>query len=364
MAEKKEQTKAVVTVETAMAAYAKPDLDLIKNTVAKGATDDELRLFLYTAQARGLNPLTRQIHLVKRKQKIDGEDKSVATIQTGIDGFRLIAQRTGQYAPSPKPTHFEYRGNWLVSATVYGVKLIGGHAFEFAATAHRSEYEVPYSPLWKKMPHTMLEKCAEAKMLRRGFPEELSGLYSDDEMAQADTPAGDAAAPEPLVTHNAEGDKVVEGEFKDITGTPEAGEVGTPVDSENPYMGLLLKCPDHDEEWRTNQFGKLYHRHEGNFCNFSSCPGIKEALKARAILAEMTPQQVAVHCKKRYGEPWSKLSPENAVSLIWDMDKIAEKKKDPVVKAAIEAGGEIVLDDVQPQMPDDVPPDGVEEMPK
>ena len=82
-------TTAVTKRETVLKQFTNEELDLIKNTVAKGATDNELKLFLYTAKERGLNPLTRQIHFVKR-----GDN---GVIQTGIDGFRLIAERTGQY---------------------------------------------------------------------------------------------------------------------------------------------------------------------------------------------------------------------------------------------------------------------------
>jgi len=170
--------------ETAVTVFKPDELALITATVAKDATKEELAMFLYVAAKRGLNPLARQIHFVKRGNS--------GTIQTGIDGFRLIAQRTGQYAPSGKPTQFEVSktGN-LISATVYGNKIMNGTAFEFSATAYYDEYvpKMPNGqvfPMWQKMPRTMLEKCAESKLLRKGFPEELSGLYSDEEMHQAD----------------------------------------------------------------------------------------------------------------------------------------------------------------------------------
>ena len=70
--------------------FTEGQIATIKETVASGATDNELKLFLYQCSRTGLDPLSKQIHFIKRGGK--------ATIQTGIDGFRAIAERTGQYA--------------------------------------------------------------------------------------------------------------------------------------------------------------------------------------------------------------------------------------------------------------------------
>jgi hypothetical protein len=94
------------------------------------------------------------------------------------------------YCPGAE-TEIEYdkAGN-LHAITVYVKKFVGGEWHQVSARAKFSEYNAPYKDNWKRMPEAMLEKCAEAKALRKGFPLELSGVYSNDEMDQADRPNG------------------------------------------------------------------------------------------------------------------------------------------------------------------------------
>ena len=156
-----------------------PDqVELIKSQIAVGATDDELKLFLHVADKSGLDPLSKQIYFIKRSGKM--------TIQTAIDGFRSIADRTGQYISSEEPV-FEEIGNNPVKATVTVGKIVQGVEGKFTASARWSEYypEKGNTFMWDKMPNTMLGKCAEALALRKAFPAQLSGLYTGDEMDQA-----------------------------------------------------------------------------------------------------------------------------------------------------------------------------------
>ena len=331
---------AVISVDQAVASYDKGDLELIKKTVAKGATDQELALFLWTAKARGLNPLTRQIHFVKRGD--------TGTIQTGIDGFRLIAERTKKYAPSPKPTVFAYTvkdgKRYLDRATVFGVKIVEGHAFEYSATARFVEYAQYFNGvlgnMWKKMPETMLEKCAEAKLLRKGFPEELSGLYTDEEMMQADN-TGD------LVIHPSELGTAVEG-----TGEPKLQEIepdelpfdtdevedaewedvveeDAGVDPDNPYMKMLEKCTEHDEPWGVNKYGKHFHKQGNGWCNFGTHQPMKDTLQAVMTtigLFDDGNKWLNAYCKSKFGEgkTWSKIMDEEKISVVNDFAKMAD----------------------------------------
>lgn len=161
---------------------------LIKRTVAKGATDDELELFLHQCKRTGLDPLARQIYF----QKYNTKNGPQIAIITGIDGYRLVAARTGIYAGNDEPV-FEgkkqYQGVGVpVKATVTVWKIVGGVRCPFSASVYWDEY-CPLPPKdyqWKKMPHVMLAKCAEAAALRKAFPADLGTVYTNEEMQQAD----------------------------------------------------------------------------------------------------------------------------------------------------------------------------------
>ncbi len=157
-----------------------PDqVSLIKRTVANGTTDDELALFLYTAKRTGLDPLVRQIHAVKRGGKM--------AIQVGVDGFRLVAQRSNSHAGTDDAVFETGDDGVPVMASVTVYKIVQGTRVPFTATARWAEYFPGEAQgfMWKKMPFLMLSKCAECLALRKAFPAELSGVYSPEEMAQA-----------------------------------------------------------------------------------------------------------------------------------------------------------------------------------
>ncbi len=171
-------------------------IDLVKRTVARGATDDELALFLYTAAKTGLDPLTKQVHFIKRRvwsKNLNGGRggyDEVGTTQTGIDGYRVIASRNG-LAGIDDAIFDDEEGTNPKKASVTVYKMMEGQRVPFTATARWSEYAVvdkEMNPvaMWKKMPFLMLAKVAEALALRKAFPNDLSGLYTNEEMAQAD----------------------------------------------------------------------------------------------------------------------------------------------------------------------------------
>src|SRR3990167_3319694 len=173
-------------------------LELIKRTVARGASDDELRLFVQVCKGANLNPFLRQVHLVPRWDSKLGQE--VRAIQVGIDGFRAVAESSGAYAGNDDPTFdsdheiaytkFENKkpveGSLTVPgrATVTVYKLMDGQRYGFTATARWEEY-YPGEKIgfqWHIRPYLMLGKCSEALALRKAFPKLLSGMYAAEEM--------------------------------------------------------------------------------------------------------------------------------------------------------------------------------------
>jgi phage recombination protein Bet len=171
-----------MSTELQKISFSQEQIDLIKKQIAPKATDNELKLFMYQCQRTGLDPLTRQIYCIHIGGKM--------TIQTSIDGFRVIAERSGDYAGQDEPIFTEENGK-IISCKVTVYRFKGEQRYPAAVgIAYMSEYNAG-GPMWSKMPHTMISKCAEAVALRKAYPQDLSGLYTGDEMQQAEVPAVD-----------------------------------------------------------------------------------------------------------------------------------------------------------------------------
>ena len=172
-------SEALIVREDRAVVVTPEQMDLIKKTIAPDATDAELKLFIYDNTRRGVNPLDKMIHFTKRAGKY--------TPITSIDFMRTRAAETGEYAGSDDATFGGGTPPEWAKVTVY--RFVQGQRCPFTATARWSEYFPGDSQghMWRKMPHTMLAKCAEALALRKGFPQQISGLYTHEEMAQAHT---------------------------------------------------------------------------------------------------------------------------------------------------------------------------------
>ena len=197
---------------TAPRTYTGSQLSLIRRTVAKDTTNDEFDLFIEVCRRAGFDPFRKQIYcFVFNKDK---PDRRQMAIVTGIDGYRSVAARSGAYRPDNKPARITYdeaeksetNPLGIVSAEVSVFRFAHGDWFETEAIAYWEEFapvaeiweydpeknkRVPTGKFklekdsWRKMPRIMISKCAEAQALRKGWPEELSGIYSEEEMDRA-----------------------------------------------------------------------------------------------------------------------------------------------------------------------------------
>lgn len=176
--------------------FSAEQIEILKNCICKGASDEEFNVFIMACQKTQLDPFMKQIYCVKRYDS--RLKRETMTIQTGIDGYRLIAERTERYAPGPKPSYeYDANGN-LVSATAYVKKLTRDGTWHVVeAEAFLDEYCQTFTDkqtgekramgMWNNMQRNQLSKCAESLALRKAFPAEMSGVYTKDEMKQAET---------------------------------------------------------------------------------------------------------------------------------------------------------------------------------
>lgn len=202
------ETTALVSADQTLK-YNERQVKLIRETVAPQLDDTQFATFMLLAARTGLDPLSRQIYAIPRKKRVkeNGEwvDKTEMTLQTGIDGFRAIGQRTRECTGVSAPEWCDKKGVWrdvwleeeppaAARVTVYR----NGEAYPFVATYReyvqtvgvyegegrdRKQVRTEPNSMWKNMPANQIAKCAEAGAWRKAFPVEMGGIFVDEEEA-------------------------------------------------------------------------------------------------------------------------------------------------------------------------------------
>lgn len=173
--------------------FNKDQVELIRSQIAPKASDEELKLFIYQAKRTGLDPMARQIYAIHRRAKDhNGNWVDKMTIQVSIDGFRVIAERSGSYAGQDEPMFLtDEKGKLYCKVSVYrwhsNSRYVAAVGVAYWDEYVQADKDGKPLGLWAKMPRTMLAKVAEALALRKAYPQDLSGLYTGEEMDQQDS---------------------------------------------------------------------------------------------------------------------------------------------------------------------------------
>lgn len=185
-----------LTIREDQTEFTPQQMTALESLGVQQAMPAEVAMFFDQCQRTGLSPWARQIYMIGRWDSRLRRNKY--QVQVSIDGLRLVAERTkeyqGQTAPEWCGPDGQWRDVWLeqqppAAARVgvwrenfreptYGVARLAGYM--------PKKRDGAPSGLWATMPDVMIAKVAEALALRKAFPMELSGLYTGDEMQQAD----------------------------------------------------------------------------------------------------------------------------------------------------------------------------------
>lgn len=214
-------TDLMITAE--QSAFNDRQLTVLRSLgIDEDAPAGDVDLFFHQAKRTGLDPFAKQIYMIGRRTNIKKwnpetrkkEDNWVTkyTIQTGIDGYRVLGHRTadarGDELEVLEPLWCGKDGKWSdawmgpgppVAAKI--TVLVNGR--RFVATALYAEYvqtyesggeQVPNS-MWRKMPGNQTAKCAEAAAWRLAYPADFSGMVLEDAVQVIDENGERVASP-------------------------------------------------------------------------------------------------------------------------------------------------------------------------
>lgn len=166
--------------------FSEEQVNLIKNTIAKGASEDELKVFLYLATQYNLDPFKKEIWFTKYG--------SQTNIMTSRDGYLKYAHTNPEFGGLISFVVHE-GDDFEIDAGEYKIthrfgskrgKIMGAWARcdrkgirPFISYVSFEEYN-QNSPIWRKYPSAMIQKVAEVFVLKRAFG--INGLVTKEEI--------------------------------------------------------------------------------------------------------------------------------------------------------------------------------------
>ncbi|HXJ25650.1 MAG TPA: recombinase RecT, partial [Streptosporangiaceae bacterium] len=207
------QYDAALAIQPGQTAFDEMQRAALRQLGLDDAPDGDLSVFLHVSQRTGLDPFSRQIYMIGRNEKVPGtrdQWRKKYTIQTGIDGLRVLRARAERAAGvrgvlSP-PVFYDTNGN----ASKVWVKPGAPAACEITYTVRDANGDTPYTSIlrfteyaqykdvqltaqWAVKHAHMLEKCTEADVYRKAFPQDFSGIHLEDAMPRDSD--GETSAP-------------------------------------------------------------------------------------------------------------------------------------------------------------------------
>jgi len=193
-----EANRAALAIRDGQELFDPKQLAALAQLGIKDASNADLAVFMHYCQRTGLDPFSRQIYMIGRTVKENGQYVTKQTIQVGIDGYRIIAHRAARrdgVTLSYGKTFWYKHGErnpydlWLhddppagASVTVYVDDKPFHGQVRFASFAAYNK-DGTLTRQWASMPDHMIAKCAEAQALRKAFPHDLGGIRTDEETA-------------------------------------------------------------------------------------------------------------------------------------------------------------------------------------
>ncbi|KFE64024.1 phage recombination protein Bet [Hyalangium minutum] len=198
-----EGQQSKVEAAAAQSAWSRERVELIRRTICpKGIGEDEFALFIEQCKRSGLDPLLKEAFCVGRRQNVGNRERP-----TWVTRYEFQPSEAGMLARAERFPDFKGiqasavyaedeiivdQGKGEVVHRFNPAKRKGALVGAWARVVREGKLPVvvwldfagyvQQTPLWAKIPTTMIEKCARVAALRKAYPEAFGGLYVREEM--------------------------------------------------------------------------------------------------------------------------------------------------------------------------------------
>lgn len=171
------------------------EVAIVRNSICVGANTTQLAYFLNVAKTSALNPIKKQICMLITKKKVNGQYQEVVHAYTTLDGYRVIAHRSGRLDGIYGLQWGDENGHWYdnlpadagVPFAARAHVAVKGCSHPFVIPIYWEEFGKDAAAkgewsTWAKMPRHMLMKTAQIHALRLAFPDDIQGLETEEEL--------------------------------------------------------------------------------------------------------------------------------------------------------------------------------------